>query len=823
MKNKFKVILFVVAELALLFVFAGNVESKSWPRFMRSKNRTGYIHEQASPPLTLEWSRSIFSHTICSPVVKDGVVYVGNSAGSIYAIDCNSGDTIWKNDLAGSIDSTPAIEEGSIYVFCQDGDDAQACSYNALTGAVNWKINLKGENISSPLVVDGYVYIGRGSPYKDIKGIDIDDGDIEYSFETGQPVWSSPVFYKDFIYTGSNDGSLYKLDKQLSKIWKYNTITGMFKISTVAADEDRLFLAPGLSLRRVYAIETDVSPDWQSVELNLGGSGVKTSSVGVDDDSVYVVMASTIQVIYCLKKKSNGILRWSVELGTSSGMEPYTSSPAITYDTVYAGSETGYLTCISTYGVVISSISLSSIISSPAVSNGYVYVVTKSGVVYAYKASRITCISSPDDEEIVNGIVTVKGSAVDTETPADFKSYSLDFGTGTNPSYWEFISSSTEQVDSDILGECDVSGLFDGVYTLKLNVNSTASPGEARNYITVNNPPVEPTTVQASARPFGTIRITWVKSADDGKGNNDVAGYKIFRCKEGESFNIINTVSAGIETYTDESVKTGLKYYYVLRSFDSRNDSIDSVQASTVTYKKTFNINANNGGSVELSDGTSVYFPPGALKQDSEVAVTIIPKALIPCAGVEDGNFWNPTDKAWEFEIEPDISFNKNATIKLCYEESDIPDMDEENLRIYWYDESRKIWRIVDTSVPFSNQNQVHAYVPHFTVFRIAQYIPPEYIITKNSAYVYPNPAAGNEVTFKFKLMKAAQIDLKIFNIAGELIKEFSEIYETEDAGKTQKIKWNIQGIASGVYIWYLKAESEAREDQVIKKLAIVK
>ncbi len=805
-------------------MFAGNVESKSWPCFMRSKNRTGYIQEQASPPLTLEWSRSIFSHSICSPVVKDGVVYVGNSAGSIYAIDCNSGDTIWKNDLTGSIDSTPAIEEGSIYVFCRDSDNAQACSYNALTGAVNWKINLKGENISSPLVIDGYVYIGRGSPYRDIKAIDIDDGDIEYSFETGQPVWSSPVFYKDFIYTGSNDGSLYKLDKQLSKIWKYNTITGMFKISTVAADEDRLFLAPGLSLRSVYAIETDVSPDWQSIELNLGGSGVKTSSVGVDDDSVYVVMASTVQVIYCLNK-SNKNLRWSVELGTSSGIEPYTSSPAVTYDTVYAGSETGFLTCISTYGVVISSISLSSIISSPAVSNGYVYVVSKSGVVYAYKASRITCISSPDDEDIVNGIVTVKGSAIDTETPADFKSYSLDFGTGTNPSDsgWHFISSSTVQVEDNTFGLWNVSGFLDGVYTLRLKVDSDSNPGEARNYVIIDNPPAAPALVHATARPFGTIRIDWMKSEDDGEGNNDVAGYKIFRTKEGESFNIINTVSAGIETYTDESVKTGLKYYYVVRSYDSRNDSVNSVQASTVTYKNTVSINANNGGTVELSDGTSVYFPPGALKQDSEVAVTIIPKALIPCVGVEDKSFWNPTDKAWEFEIKPDVSFNKNVTVKLCYKDTDVSGMDEENLRIYWYDESKKIWRIVDTSVPFPNQNQVRAYVPHFTIYRLAQYMPPEYIITKNSAYVYPNPAAGNEVTFKFKLMKAAQMDLKIFNIAGELIKEFSEIYEMEDAGKTQKIKWNIQGIASGIYIWYLKGETSGREDQVIKKLAIVK
>ncbi len=828
MKNKYRIKNLLLL-IMIFFTAKCCLEAKSWPRFMHDETRSGYIYEQAGGTLTYKWSYNTFSNIICSPVIKDGNVYIGNRAGSVYAFSLLTEEVVWQESLEdpGWIDSTPVVEDGDLYVFSRSGD---LYSYNAADGSVNWSVNIGGQNISSPLVLDGYIYTGRGSGKQDIIGVDVGDGSIAYSYDIGESIWSSPVLYGNYIYIGSNDGAVHKLDKELNKIWKYDQEWGMFRLSCIAAQNDILYFAPGDTLRKVYAIDIEdphnnTISGWPSDELNLGGEGVFTSAVAIGEDKVYVVMSSTIQVLCCLDK-SNGDLNWKVELGATVAGESYVSSPAVTYDTIYVGSENGYMNCVSTTGSITNRYIIDSsspaVISSPAVSDGYVCWATQNGKVYVYRASNITSISSPDDEDIASGsIITVTGSA---KNP-DFQNYTLDFGTGTDPSNWHFISSATTKVNSGTLGYWNVSALLDGVYTLRLTANSASNPGEARNYITLNNPPEAPTSVAAASTPFGQIKIDWVKSADDSAGDNDVAGYKLFRKTEGKSFNYnsaYKTVSAGVVTYTDTDVELNKTYYYVLRSYDLYSDSENSLVVSTAAYKNTVSVSAGDGGTVELSDGTGVYFPPGALKQDSDVAVTIVPASRIPEGDMTDNN-WRPVNRAWEFEVQPDNTFNKNVTVKLSYTDTDVAGMDKENLRVYWYDETAGIWRMVDTSVPMSSQNQVYAYVPHFTMFRIAQYIPPEYIISKDSAYVYPNPAEGNEVTFKFRLMKAAEIELQVFNVAGELIKEFSQSYLAEDAGKTQEISWDISGIASGVYLWYLKGETSGREDKVIKKLAIIK
>ncbi|MFH1415962.1 MAG: PQQ-binding-like beta-propeller repeat protein [Elusimicrobiota bacterium] len=834
MNRRFKIFLIIVS---FIFIMKTPGETKSWPMFMGNRARTGYTYEQAGGTLTVQWhydkNEMLFSDVVASPVVKDGIVYIATLSGAVYAFNAKTGGDVWQESLENAEDiySTPAVENGSIYVFSKDNDSGEAYSFDAADGEnINWNIEFKGQNVSSPLISDGYIYIGRGGQYTDIKGIRLSDGNVVYSFDTGQPVQSSPLLYNGQLYIACNNGSIYRLDKQLNKIWQYSTGTGLFRLSSVSAGNDKLYCAPGDALRRVYALDIDDphnGPGWQSQELNTGGTGVYTSSVAMDEDNLYVVMASSVQVMYCLDR-SNGNLNWSYELYDSSTTDYILSSPAVTYDTVYVGSESGYLTCLSTSGAVLNSYlvdsSSSAVVVSPGVSDGYVFVVTRSGAISAYKASRITCIASPDNEDITtSGIITVRGTALNP----DFQNYILYFGTGTNPSNWHAISTSTVQVDDGTLGSLDSSNLLDGEYTLRLTVNNTSEPGEARNMITIDNPPDPPASVKAAARPFGSIKLDWTKSSDDGAGSNDVEGYKIFRKGVTGNFDYnmpVTTVVAGIETYTDTDISIGQEYFYALRSYDARNDSPDSVVVSTITYKNIVTINAVDGGTVELSDGTGVYFPPGALKQNSEVAITFISESNIP-SGIQ-GDYssrWNPVGKAWEFEIQPDEAFNTNVTVKLSYDDSDITGMNEENMRMYWYDKSGSIWRIVDTSVPYPNQNQVYAYVPHFTIYRPAEYIPPEYIISKNSAYVYPNPASGSEVTFKFIVTRAADIELRVFNVAGELIKEFAERYEAEDAGKTQEIKWNINGIASGVYIWYLKGKTPYREDEVTEKLAIIK
>lgn len=824
MMNMKKVIIIVFLIFAVL---AAKTGAGSWPCYMGNNQRTGFTYQQAGGTLELKWSYNTYSGFVGSPVIKDNVLYIANRTGVIYAFDAYSDnpDVLWNYSNGNDIISSPCTDGNNIYVFSYDG---QAYCLDCQDGSVKWSREIGGQNLSSPLVTDNYIYVGRGNPYKDVICMDKKTGSILKNAQTSQPIWSSPGLYDENIYVGSNDGSVYKFDKELNKLWRYDTETGIFRLSSIAIDEGCLYAAPGASVRRIISLDEHGAFRWESRELNTGGSGVFTSSVGADDKRAYVVMASTVQVLYCVDKQ-NGNLNWSVLLGDCSGTESYVSDPAVTYDTIFCGSEEGYLTSVSTAGAVnekfIVEESSSSIVSSVGVSNGYIYTATKSGKVFVYRSSNIACVLSPDNGDTVSqSTVTITGSAV---SPT-FQNYSLYYGTGTNPSTWYLINNGNSQVDTSILGSWNIQSLPDGTYTIKLEVNSASSKGEARNTVTVDNPPQPPSSVSVQSTPFGSIKINWDKSFDDGSGDNDVDGYKIFRRKTDNEFNFSNPITdieQGNKSYTDENIDTGIKYFYVLRSYDTGgNVSENSVEVSTVAYKNTVHVEADTGGSVELSDGTGVYFEPGCLKQDSEVAIAILDDDRIPQGEADSSSGdWVPTDKAWEFEIEPDKEFNKFATIKLHYQDSDIAGMNEKYLRVYWYDSNKSAWRMVDTSVPYPNLNEVHADVPHFSIYRIARYVSPEYVISKDSVYAYPNPAKGDEVYFKFKLMREAQVDIKVFNVAGELIEEFSEIYDKEEEGMTQEIKWGIDEIASGVYIWRIKAESSGREDEVIKKMAIVK
>ena len=58
-----------------------------------------------------------------APAVAGGVVYIGGSNGSVYAIDLADGEKIWEWDEGGAaITSTPTVTDGVVYVATRDGE-----------------------------------------------------------------------------------------------------------------------------------------------------------------------------------------------------------------------------------------------------------------------------------------------------------------------------------------------------------------------------------------------------------------------------------------------------------------------------------------------------------------------------------------------------------------------------------------------------------------------------------------------------------------------------------------------------------------------------
>ena len=92
-----------------------------------------------------------------------------------------------------------------------------------------------------------------------------------------------------------------------------------------------------------------------------------------------------------------------------------------------------------------------------------------------------------------------------------------------------------------------------------------------------SNNSVEPDT-EPPAIPRGVVSITgngqvtieWFPN-----GERDLAGYKIWRSRDNENFDLLAKVSSGTVRYVDRDVRNGTTYYYAISAFDGDDNESD--------------------------------------------------------------------------------------------------------------------------------------------------------------------------------------------------------------------------------------------------------
>lgn len=85
--------------------------------------------------------------------------------------------------------------------------------------------------------------------------------------------------------------------------------------------------------------------------------------------------------------------------------------------------------------------------------------------------------------------------------------------------------------------------------------------------------------------------------------------------------------------------------------------------------------------------------------------------------------------------------------------------------------------------------------------------------------YNYPNPA-GDETNFRYYVDRAADINIKIFDMTGELVDELTG----ETSGRVDdEITWDCSAYASGVYYARFEAVADDASESVMIKVALIK
>jgi outer membrane protein assembly factor BamB len=160
----------------------------------------------------VRWRR-VIGPTESSPLVANGLVYVGDWSGRVYALSARTGATRWVYRTGGKVKGSAALAGGRIYVGSYDG---RVYCLSARTGRLIWRASAqpllggRGSFYSTPALDYDRVYIG--STDGKVYSFGAESGKLRWSRPTGGYVYAAPAVWHELVLVGSYSRRFFALD-----------------------------------------------------------------------------------------------------------------------------------------------------------------------------------------------------------------------------------------------------------------------------------------------------------------------------------------------------------------------------------------------------------------------------------------------------------------------------------------------------------------------------------------------------------------------------------------------------------------------------------
>ena len=174
-----------------------------------------------------------------TPAVEGRVVYFGTVAGQVYALSADSGSLIWRAGVAGWVTGSPVICGGYVAVTCYDG---RVLALSCADGTEVWRHSTDGEFVRAPLVLAGD-HIVYGGLSGSVVSLDARSGSRRWSQTL--PGWVSGLVHDgQALYAaavGPRTGGIHRLELQSGEIkWKHQSLSNNYWSSPVV-EGDRVY------------------------------------------------------------------------------------------------------------------------------------------------------------------------------------------------------------------------------------------------------------------------------------------------------------------------------------------------------------------------------------------------------------------------------------------------------------------------------------------------------------------------------------------------------------------------------------------------------
>ena len=188
------------------------------PTHTSFNNRETTLSRANVASLTFQWAGEVGPGIASAPVVGQGIVYAA-ADGMIFAFRASDGTPLWSHFSCTGMDTVqPALGPHALLVGDGGGDMA---AYDPVTGDTIWCDDVGGSITSAPAVDEKTVYFTDGS---EVVAVEQLTGTALWRFAPGDfsPLTTTPAVFRDMVFVTSLQ-SVFALDKTTGhELWRTN-------------------------------------------------------------------------------------------------------------------------------------------------------------------------------------------------------------------------------------------------------------------------------------------------------------------------------------------------------------------------------------------------------------------------------------------------------------------------------------------------------------------------------------------------------------------------------------------------------------------------
>lgn len=310
---------FALAGLILLTGCAQKAEltPNRWSTHLAGVERANISQDPVKLPVSVAWSKDVSDFSILrphpkgqmsSPLIYDGVLYVGSTDSTLSAVDLSTGRVKWDFDAGYPIEATASVGEGMV---CFGSLDGVLRCLDTADGRLLWQFQAKSEILSAPVITGSTVYFSSSDDR--VYALSVKNGEKKWvynrtTFQSVSPrIYGSAAYHNGRLYQFFSDGFVVAIEAENGReLWKRQAVK-------VFNSHENIRRTPLVANSMVYVIDDDravVALDPDTGEIKKSYQAVRTSDFIIQDKRTLIAAGTDRVVAYDMV---SGTVLWERE------------------------------------------------------------------------------------------------------------------------------------------------------------------------------------------------------------------------------------------------------------------------------------------------------------------------------------------------------------------------------------------------------------------------------------------------------------------------------------------------------------------------------